>query len=144
MELGTFGAVMGFAAQLVVQSADFYATASAATKNATLESLLQSLAQDARKDVATMEQTRRENVTEMILEPIAGLVREDYAIGLQPPGADAEIVQTGLRLEERDQKFFRDASARVPLPEVARVFRKTAQRKEQNISRLRALAAAVG
>ncbi len=137
MELGTFGAVMGFAAQLVTQSADFYATASAAAKNAELKTVLQALAADAQKDVATMEQTRRENVTEMILEPIAGLVREDYEIVLKTSGADAEIVKTALRLEERDQRFFREASARVPLPEVAHVFRRIAQRKEKNVSRLR-------
>ena len=39
-----------------------------------------------------MEQTRREYVTEMILEPIAGLRQEDYVATVDEwaPGSDAE------------------------------------------------------
>ncbi len=136
MELGTFGAVMGYAAQLIQQSLSFYEAALPAAGNAELKGLLQSLADDAHKDLAAMEQARRENVTEMILEPITGLVREKYEIDVKKPAGDDEIVESAIRLEERDQKFFRDALAKVPLPEVARLFRRVAQRKEKNLSKI--------
>jgi hypothetical protein len=42
-------------------------------------------------------------------------------------------------LEEREKKFFRDASSKVPLPEVARIFRRIAQKKEENLARLQGL-----
>jgi hypothetical protein len=103
---------------------------------------LRSLSDGGRKDRARMEQTRRENVTEMILEPIAGLYQEEYEVTVKElaPGADAEILKMALLLEERDQRFFSDSSAALDSPEVARIFRKVAQRKEKNLITLRALA----
>lgn len=141
MELGTFGAVMGFASQVVTQSGEFYEAAIGLAKGTELKAVLRSLWEGGKKDRATMEQTRRENVTEMILEPIAGLRQEEYDVTVEKPapGADAEILKTALLLEERDQRFFRDSSAKLPLPEVARVFRKVARRKEENLNELRAL-----
>jgi rubrerythrin len=136
MELGTFGAVMGYAVQLNQQSAGFYDTALHAAQNPELAALLQSLADDAAKDLAALEQARRENVTEMILEPIAGLRREEYEVDVTRPASDAEIIRSAKRLEERDQKFFRDASTKVPLPEVARLFRRMAAKKEKNLGKL--------
>jgi hypothetical protein len=61
------------------------------------------------------------------------------SVGEVAPGADAEILKTALLLEERDQRFFRDLSAKLPLPEVARILRKVAVRKEGTIIKLRAL-----
>ena len=140
MELGTFGAVMAFASQAVTQSAEFYETARERAKGPELKDVLKSLQDGANRDRATMEQTRRENVTEMILEPIAGLRREEYEVRLSEmaPEADAEILKTALLLEERDQRWFRDSSAKLRLPEVARIFRKVARRKEETILKLRA------
>ena len=141
MELGTFGAVMAFASQVVTQSAEFYETVCDRAKGPDLKEVLKALQDGAKKDRATMEQTRRENVTEMILEPIAGLRREDFlaTVDVSVLGSDAAIVKTALLLEERDQRFFRDSSAKLPLPEVARLFRKAAKRREGNLAKLRAL-----
>ncbi len=141
MQLGTFGAVMGFASQLVSRSAEFYEAAADLARAPQLKEALSFLGERARKDSITMEQSRRENVTEMILEPITGLHQEEYdvAVAKVTPGADAEILRTALALEERGQRFFRDSSVKLPLPEVARVFRKVAQRKEENLARLRSL-----
>ena len=141
MELGTFGAVMAFALQVVSQSAEFYETVCDRAKGPELKEVLKALQDGANRDRATMEQTRRENVTEMILEPIAGLRREDYmaTVDESVPGSDAAIVKTALLLEGRDQRFFQDSAAKLPLPEVARVFRKVAKRREENLAKLRAL-----
>jgi hypothetical protein len=38
-----------------------------------------------------------------------------------------------------ERKFFAEASAKIPLPEVARIFRKMAQQKESNVPRLKTL-----
>jgi hypothetical protein len=46
------------------------------------------------------------------------------------------VLGVAVALEEREKRFFQDASARIPLPEVARFFRKIAERKERNLSRL--------
>jgi hypothetical protein len=141
MELGTFGAVMAFASQVVTQSAAFYETVGDRAKGPELREVLKALQDGANRDRATMEQARRENVTEMILEPIAGLRREEYEvrIGEVAPQADPEILKTALLLEERDQRFFQDSSAKLPLPEVARLFRKVAKRRVENLAKLRSL-----
>jgi len=88
-----------------------------------------------------MEQTRRENVTEMILEPITGLHQGDYEFEVEIPdqAKDLDLLKIVLIFEEREQKFFQDSSQKVPLPEVARIFRKVAQKKEKNLTKLKSL-----
>lgn len=141
MELGTFGAVMGFASQVVTQSAQFYETALDRARGLELKEALKGLWAGANRDRATMEQARRENVTEMILEPIAGLRMEDYEVevGAIADSGDTEILKKALLLEERDRRFFEDSAGKLPIPEVARVFRKVAKRKAENLVRLRVL-----
>ena len=94
------------------------------------------------KNHSLMEKTRRENVTEMILEPIAGLHQGDYEIDLNVTVEmeDTDILKAVLAFEEREKKFFSDVSAKVPLPEVARIFRKIVQKKQQDIEKLHSLA----
>lgn len=141
MSLGTFGAIMGFAAEVVGQTEGAYKTLVQKAKNPVLREILQSLLNEAGKNHSLMEQTRRENVTEMILEPIAGLNHEDYRIDLKLPDSaeDVDLLKTALVLEEREKKFFHDASSKLPLPEAARIFRKITQKKEGNLERLRSL-----
>ena len=142
MELGTFGAVMAFASQLTTQLAEFCEAASLAATGTELKTVLQSLSTEAKRDGTAMEQARRENVTEMILEPIAGLSQEPYLVApaALTPGADHEILKMALVFVDRDQKFFQAAASRLPLPEVARALRRVAQRREKDLLRLRTLA----
>jgi len=141
MSLSTFGAIMGFAAEMVEQREGVYKAMVEKAKNTALKETLQSLLNEAQKSHSLMEQTRRENVTEMILEPIEGLQKEDYRIdmSLTNPSDDAGLLQVALLLEERAKKFFQEASLKIPLPEVSRIFRKIAQRKEKNIEQLQSL-----
>jgi len=139
MSLSTFGAIMGFAAEMVGQTENVYKALVQKAKNSAFKEALQSLLSEAGKNHSLMEQTRRENVTEMILEPIAGLDQEDYRIDLKIADSveDVDLLKIALRLEEREKKFFHDASSKLPLPEAARIFRKMAQKKEGNLERLR-------
>ncbi len=141
MSLSTFGAIMGFAAEMVEQREGVYKAMVEKAKNTALKETLQSLLNEAQKSHSLMEQTRRENVTEMILEPIEGLQKEDYRIdmSLTNPPDDAGLLQVALLLEEMAKKFFQEASLKIPLPEVSRIFRKIAQRKEKNIEQLQSL-----
>jgi hypothetical protein len=83
---------------------------------------------------------RRENVTEMILEPITGLHPGDYEIKAEGMDRtkDGELLQMALILEERE-KIFSEVSHKVPLPEVGRIFRKVAQKKEKSLAKLKTL-----
>jgi len=141
MALSTFGAIMGFAAEMIGQTKDAYETLVERAKNPALRETLQAFLGEGGKNYSLMEKTRRENVTEMILEPITGLHQEDYEINLKmlDPMGDVDVLRVAMILEEREKKFFRDASSKVPLPEVARVFRKIAQKKEENLAKLQGL-----
>jgi rubrerythrin len=141
MTLSTFGAIMGFAAELVKQAEDHYRALALRAKDSTLKEVLEALSSEELRNHALMMRVRRENVTEMILEPVSGLHREDYEMVPKVPDhrEDAEIIRAALILEERGKKFFQDASAKVPLPEVARIFRKVAQKKDENLQRLQGL-----
>jgi rubrerythrin len=141
MALSTFGAIMRFASEMIGSSMDLYRAALQKAQDPALKETLQTLLKEEEKHYGLMEQTRRENVTEMILEPIAGLQQETYEMELKLSGneKDVDLIKTVLILEEREHKFFSDSSAKVPLPEVSRTFRKIAQKKEKNITKLKSL-----
>jgi rubrerythrin len=141
MTLSTFGAVMGFAAEIVQQTETFYKTMVQKAKDPMLNDALQVLLEEEKKNYSLMERTRRENVTEMILEPIAGLHPEDYEIEREgvDQTKDEDLLKMALILEERARKFFSEASDKVPLPEVGRIFRKVAQKKEKSLAKLKTL-----
>ena len=145
MALSTFGAIMGFAAEMVGHARVTYEALSERAKDAALKEVLQQLAVEEGKTHTLMERTRREHVTEMILEPITGLYKKDFEVDLGHGGQknDADLLRHALVLEEREKRFFQDASAKVPLPEVARIFRKISRKKEENVEKLQALASSL-
>jgi rubrerythrin len=49
------------------------------------------------------------------------------------------LLRIALSVEETQRKFFSDCSAKIPLPEVARIFQKVARKKESNLLRLKGL-----
>jgi rubrerythrin len=138
MPLTTFGAIMGFAAEMAGKTAEIYKALSQRAKDPALQEVLRGLSVEEGKNQSLMARTRQENVTEMILEPVTGLRQEDYKIGLEVSDrmADADVLKGAAALEERGKRFFGDASAKVSLPEVARIFRKIALKKEENLQRL--------
>ena len=141
MTLSTFGAIMGFAAQMVRQTETLYKTMIQKVENPVLREALQLLLEEEGKNYSLMERTRRENVTEMILEPIAGLDQSDYEIEMKgmDQTEDSDLMKMALILEERERRFFSEVSDKVPLPEVGRIFRKVAQKKERSLAKLKAL-----
>jgi len=145
MALSTFGAIMGFAAEMVGHARVTYEALSERAKDAALKEVLQQLAVEEGKTHTLMERTRREHVTEMILEPITGLYKKDFEVDLGHGRQknDADLLRHALVLEEREKRFFQDASAKVPLPEVARIFRKISRKKEENVEKLQALASSL-
>lgn len=127
MNLNTFGGVMGFAVDYEGQAADWCVSAAAKAADARLKAWLTQVAEARAKRKKLMERVRRENVTEMILEPIVGLTSEPFEPGGAPPGTDAELRQSALKREELAEQFYLAASAKVSIPEVARIFRRIAR-----------------
>src|SRR3989304_9047430 len=103
MALTTFGAIMGFAAEITGQTGEIYKTLGQRAKDLGLREVLQVLSVEGGKNHSLMEKTRRENVTEMILERITGLHQEGYEIDLKVADRmeDADLLKVALILEER-------------------------------------------
>lgn len=141
MALSTFGAIMGFAAEMVQQTVTFYKAMIQTAKDPILREALKVLLEEEEKNYSLMEKTRRENVTEMILEPIAGLHQGDYEIEAEgmDQTKDVDLLKMALTHEERERRFFSEVSDKVPLPEVGRIFRKVAQKKERSLAKLKTL-----
>ena len=141
MSLTTFGAIMAFSFEMVRYALDIYRAAVQKAKDPALKETLEVLLQETKKHLVLMEQIRRENITEMILEPIHGLQRADYEmdITLSDQTQDSGLVKTALSVEEKMRKFFYEAAAKVPIPEVKKMFLKIVQKKEMNLAKLEGL-----
>jgi rubrerythrin len=141
MALTTFGAIMGFAAESAGKAEEIYKVLAQKANDSTLKEVLQVLSEEEGKNHALMIKARRENVTEMILEPVTDLHQEDYEIDPKAanPTDDAGLLKAAVMLEERGKRFFQDASSKLSLPEVGRIFRKVAQKKEANLTKLQSL-----
>jgi len=132
MALNTFGAIMGFAAEMIQQTETLYKTMVQKAKDPVLKEALQVMLGEEGKNHSLMEQTRRENVTEIILEPVTGLQQGDYEVEMKgmDQAQDADLLKMALILEEREQKFFNGVSDKLPFPEVARIFRRWPRKKK--------------
>jgi len=123
MSLSTFGAIMAFSFEMVRYALDTYGGAVQKAKDPALKEALEALLHETKKILVLMEQIRRENITEMILEPIHGLQRVDYEmdITLSDQTQDSGLVKVALGVEKKMRKFLYDASAKVPIPEVRKM-----------------------
>lgn len=139
MPLTNFGAVLSFAEQMEAADAAFYKTAAAA-HTGDLHRRLTQLAEQADRHAALIQRTRRENVTEMILEPIAGLLSSEFheTPGDTPEQMDAAAVVAAVRrLERRAVRYYTESAARLgALPEVGRALKQLAQKHRRRLEGL--------
>ena len=128
MELGTFGAILGFAMDLETQAAELYQAAAKAGGDAEFGEH----ARAARKRVSRLERARREAISEMILEAIVGLDRDAYLVELDLQTEDGRVLMgQALALEEAAVRFYLDAAAKMPIREVVRLFDRLAREHGQ-------------
>ena len=120
-ELGTFGAICTFGAALEGNVALFLEEAAVTSNAPVISEVLNVVAQVHRKRQRQLERIRRENVTEMILEPISGLYEEEWQLDR---GGTAD---KSAALEEKMRGFYLAAAAKVSIPQVARLFAKLAE-----------------
>jgi rubrerythrin len=122
MELKNFGSVLSFAAELEASDGAFYQCAAQNPVCQSYKNLFEGLAKEHQQNEQRILRVRRENVTEMILEPIKDFTRTPFA--LQCTDAERmdlkEVVETARKLETRSEHYYREAAEKIkPLPEVA-------------------------
>lgn len=131
--LGTFGAIMSFGMDLEGRGQVFY-QGCAELPNELREDLLRRSEKRHRR----LEKARREGVVELALEAISGLDAEDYSIELSIGGGLSASLRRAIALEETLKRFYREAGAKLPIQEIARLFLRCAEGNEENLERLRA------
>jgi len=135
VELGTFGAIIKFAMDIESKVNNFYQTASETVKDTELVSIITDLVVRGQKRMKTLERVRRENVTEMILEPIIGFESDSYRIDFEIVNDD-NLRSMATNIETTLQKFYTTAAIKIDfLIEAAYAFELLAEKNEETIKR---------
>ncbi len=122
MPLTGFGSILTFAEEIETQDSAFYSDAVDNKACAELKSLFESFIKESKKNIVTIKRTRRENVTEMILEPIQDFFRTPFCLEKQEAeGMDGKkVLETVRRMEQRSLDYYTAASKKIKSqPEVA-------------------------
>ena len=130
---------MKFALEIEGKVGDFYKEVSEHAKDDALVGLLGDLITRGQKRIKTLERVRRENVTEMILEPIEGLDSDSFVIETVVSQSidDATIKTLASAIETTLQKFYIAAAKKIDfLPEAEYAFELLAEKNEETIKLL--------
>lgn len=113
--LNTFGAILTFAIELETRLTDYYKAAGDSARAA-----------DADKRRANLERVRRENVTEIKLEPIEGLDEADYALNLTDTSAAGRSA-----VEQTAARFYADVAPKINVREAQRALERCARQHQE-------------
>lgn len=137
-----FGTVFNFAEELEKQDMAFYTAAAANPACAQHQGLLEGLAKNCQKNITGAQRTRRECVTEMILEPIKDLELGEF----REPSTEAASMDAAAvlakadGLERRAEAFYLTAAKKLKaLPEAAQGLKMSAKMRKRNRSALDAV-----
>ena len=92
------------------------------------------------KNVKTVQRTRRENVTEMIQEPIKDFIRAPFCEECEGAGSlsASEAVDAARRLEDRAVRYYTEAAVKIKAqPEVARALKTVGKKHIAHLNRLK-------
>ncbi len=137
-----FGAIFTFAENLEKQDMEFYTAAAANPACAEHQALLAGFAKNCKKNVTTAQRTRRECVTEMILEPIHDLNLDEFGEAASDATAmdAAAVLARAADLEARAERFYLTAAGKIKaLPEGAQGLKMAAKLRSRNRNALEAL-----
>ncbi|MGQ4911607.1 MAG: hypothetical protein ACP6KW_05500 [Candidatus Thorarchaeota archaeon] len=135
MSLGTTGAILSFALDLEQRLGAFYNRYNSVVNDQSLKGTFQSLQKAHAKQERILKRLRRENVTEMILEPIHDFEKEQFELEIpEESHDDSSLLRVAIKLEERSQALFNKASEKMAfLPEVSEQFKMLADRVGNHI-----------
>lgn len=142
MNLGTTGAIFTFALEREAKIGSFYSKYSVLISNSSLRDAFEILMKEHQKRDRLLNRFRRENVTEMILEPIHDFDSEpfDFEITAGDSPDDSSLQENAIRIEENSQSFFLKASEKTTfLPEVSDEFKRLSNKSEKQVSLLKSI-----
>jgi hypothetical protein len=142
MPLTNFGSVLGFALEIEKQNAVFFSDAAGAAGGESDNAVFETLVKNSQKRIKEIERTRRENVTEMILENIEGFTKAPFV--LDPGEARTlsrdEIITTAQDLLNRSIRYYEEAGLKLKrLTEVARALKGLVKKTKRDVKQVAGL-----
>ena len=136
MPLTNFGAILNFAETVEKEDLSFYTRAAAMEAAESYRILFEMFAKEGKKNLSLVQRTRRENVTEMILEPIQDFLRGSYEIDVPDTTACdlAGLLDAALSIENRAIRYYADAAGKIrALPEDSRTLKTLAKKRTKRV-----------
>jgi len=142
-ELTTFGALLRFAFELEKAAQQLCERGAVESKEERPREVFRRLAIEHGRRHALLERVRREQLNELILEPIHDLRGEDYAIGAEGLNGVTphDLIGAARAEERRAERFYLDCSrvAKSILAEVGRTFEKLGRQNGEHERKLQEL-----
>ncbi len=139
MPLQNFGSILNFAEELERQDQQFYAAVVDNPACAAYTQLFSELEADAARNIKAVQRIRRENVTEMILEPVPDFTRVSFCEACEGAAvmSAAGALETATRLEARADRYYAEASEKIKtLTEVSRALKTIGKNRKAHIVKL--------
>jgi rubrerythrin len=141
MNLSTFSAILTFALDTEDRSIAFLEKLIVRKDCLVVRPALEEIVQVKKKHRRTLETIRRENITEMILEPVRNLKTVDFPSEIPQKEVKtlADGIQAALAAEKMASRFLLTASEKLNLAEVAKALKKLQTAKEDLIGKIKKL-----
>ena len=139
MPITNFGGLLNFAEQMEQQDMAFYESVAINPEMSDLSGLFQEFAKDGKKNIAHILRTRRENVTEMILEPISDFFREPFVLeaGDDKKMGRAQILDYSQKMEARAIAYYTQGAVKIKaLPEVSLALKVAGKKRTDHTQKL--------
>lgn len=134
MELGTAGSILSFAIELEEKALEFYQKSLDKEITPDAKEVLETIHRQHRKTNKTLNRMRKENVTEMILEPIHGFQSDDYILDISDPIDIEGILAAAEKLEEMLHEFLNSAAMKVSfLPDMSQLLVELGNKNRRNM-----------
>lgn len=134
MSLGTAGAILSYALDLEAEAIEFYQRAIEGESNANTKAAFEENHRRHRKIAKTLERMRKENVTEMILEPVHGLDAQDFVIETKDT---SNALPASKKIEQSILEYLRVCAEKVAfLPQMKGLLEGLADRIMKNLDTL--------
>ena len=142
MPITSFGGLLNFAEAMEKQDMAFYESVAANQEMNDLCDLFQGFAKDGKKNITHILRTRRENVTEMILEPISDFFREPFVLetGDGKNMNRAQILDYSQKMEARAIAYYTEGAIKIKaLPEVSQALKVAGKKRIAHTKKLSSL-----
>jgi rubrerythrin len=142
MPIINFGGLLNFAEALEKQDMEFYLSIASNPEMSDLSDLFQGFAKDGKKNMVHIQRTRRENVTEMILEGIKDFFREPFVLDVKDGkemGRD-QILAYAEKMEARAIAYYTEGAVKIKaLPEVSMALKLAGKKRIAHTKKLSSL-----